>query len=79
MSYAEQLARSQLAALDRALENYAARCDRLATEQGPENDRPGMCEVTYIEEDDGSVHCFDPARDGFVDPRTGVYYPPLRR
>lgn len=37
MTYTEQLHREQLAGLDRALDQYAARCDWLATEPGPDD------------------------------------------
>lgn len=36
MNYSEQLRRDQIAGLGRALEQYAARCDRLASEPEPE-------------------------------------------
>lgn len=41
MTYSEQLRRDQIAGLDRALEQYAALCDRLATAPGPEEDEAG--------------------------------------
>lgn len=38
MSYTEQLRAAQRAGLDRALENWHAHCDRIATEPWPEYD-----------------------------------------
>lgn len=81
MIYTEQLYAAQQDSLDRAREQYLWRiCFEVTDPEEDEEEQSYEEKYGYpIEEDDGTVRYLLPARDGFVDPLTGIYYPPVRR